>query len=920
MRVLKPGINDRRISLGFNRLHMFFYPPRTHQYQGVIEKINTMNQETNPLPNSLPEEWWSSPVEDLLSSLNVDLIHGLTTDQVTQSREKFGRNRLEDRGPTSLWTLLWESVKSPMMVLLLTIAAISLALGQHTEAIVMIFVVAMYVGVHLLNKARSDRTMARLREVQAPITTVLRDGKQQEIDFEEVVVGDILPLRSGTRIPADARLVDSAGLILNESTLTGESVPVHKQAEADISPDSPLAERKTAIFAGTTVLDGVGKALVLAVGDQTELGHIAELSSMRDTEPTPLQKEMNGLARTLAYVAVGVSLLVPLAGLLRGFNFQQMVLTWLSLTFLMVPGQPPIIISMALALAALELARKKVIVRRLQGAETLGSVNVVLSDKTGTMTENKMRLSAVLLADGSLVELKNQDLDGQATLYEFFDAALHAIPENTSDPTDLAILQTVDRLNSFEPPQPGHLVNQVGFSRSSTFRSLEYQQDGTHLIYLTGRPEYIIDRSNRKQITQDEAKRINAWPEDERNALKSQLTEFASQGKRITAYAYREDSLPENEPESLIFVGAAVISDPIRPEVKDALKQLEGAGVRTVMVTGDIPETAGFVAKEVGIAGGSIITGQEFERLSHQDQEKIVQEESVFARTTPEQKLKLVQAFQRLGETVAVTGDGINDAPALNTAHVGISMGQKGTDVAREAADLILTDDNLAHLPDGVAIGRKAYDNFGKGITYYLSAKAILLSIFIVPLLVGVPFPLAPIQIIFTELLMDLASSTIFVTEAAEPDVLKRKPRPKGPFLSRQVAQRILRNMVGLTIAILVVYFGSLASGYETESARTAAFSTWLLGHIILALNLKQEKTPLLKQGLLSNRFAAGWLVGMMGFVLAMTLIPFAQSILQTTYLSPLQWGMVITGALLASMWLELKKWMLWESSKNIKL
>ena len=279
------------------------------------------------------------------------------------------------------------------------------------------------------------------------------------------------------------------------------------------------------------------------------------------------------------------------------------------------------------------------------------------------------------------------------------------------------------------------------------------------------------------------------------------------------------------------------------------------------------------------------MTGRELEGRAEREYEEAVRSIQVFARTTPEEKLRLVEAAKRLGETVAVTGDGINDAPALRTAHIGIAMGQRGTDVAREAAGLVLTDDDFARLVDGVAIGRKAYDNFRKGITYYLSAKAILLAIFIVPLLVGVPFPLAPIQIIFTELLMDLASSTIFITEAAEPDTLRRKPRPRTRFLSWRVGKRILRNMAGLTIVILAVYFGSLGLGYRVEAARTAVYATWLLGHVILAMNLKQEQTPLLKQGLLSNRFAAGWLAGMIGLVLAMTLVPAVQSVLQTTSL-----------------------------------
>lgn len=870
----------------------------------IVKQENTQNFD------SLPEAWWSRPAEESLQVLDVDPGRGLSQSQVEQNRQKFGSNQLEDAGPTSLWTLLWESIKTPMMVLLLTIAGISLALGQLREAVVMVFVVAMYVGVHLLNKARSDRTMARLREVQAPKTLVLRDNRQQEIDFEDVVAGDILPLRSGSHIPADARLIASAGLLVSEGALTGESAPVQKDAGAEVAQDAPLAERPTAVFAGTTVLDGDGKALVMAVGERSELGRVAKLSTQRDTEPTPLQKEMNDLTRTLAFVAVGVSLIIPLVGLLRGFDLQQMILTWLSLTFLMVPGQPPIIIAMSLALAALELARREVIVRRLQGTETLGSVNVVLSDKTGTMTENKMQLSGILLPNGKLVTLDGAHVDGQTGYNAFLNAALPAIPQNANDPTDLALIQAAESVAGFKRPQPGQLVNLVGFSRGGTYRSLEYHQDGSGQIYFTGRPEYIIDRSNRKEAYADGKDQIVDWSQGEQEALKRKIAELASQGKRITAYAYQAGRAAQAEPQDLIFAGAAVISDPIRPEVKDAVQKLKEAGVRTVMVTGDIRETAGYVAREVGIDGGNVLTGWELDGKSEKEQEQFAQEASVFARTTPEQKLRLVQTFQRLGQVVAVTGDGINDAPALSAAPIGIAMGQRGTDVAREAADLILTDDNFAHLPDGVAIGRKAYDNFRKGITYYLSAKAILLAIFIIPLLAGVPFPLAPIQIIFTELLMDLASSTIFVTEAAEPDVMQRKPRTRGRFLSWAVSRRILRNMAGLTIAILVVYFGSLALGYPPDSARTAAWATWLLGHIILALNLKQEKTPLLKQGLFSNRFAAGWLVGMIFFILAMTFVPFVQGVLQTTGLNGIQWAMVVMGALLASMWMEIAKWL----------
>ena len=869
------------------------------------------------IPNDKPTNWWSIQPDKLIDRFKVDPAHGLGLESVAQSRDHFGSNQISERGPTNLWKLLWESITSPMMLVLLAIAGISLTLGQIREAVVMAVVVAIYVGVHLLNKARSDRTMAKLREVQAPQTTVLRGGEKREIDFEDVVVGDILPLRPGGRVPADARLISSAGLLVDESALTGESAPVRKMADADISSEIPLAERKTAVYAGTTLLDGQGKAIVMAVGEKTELGKVAALATTPELEKTPLQAEMEGLANTLAYVAIGVSLLIPLVGWLRGFDLEQMALTWLSLTFLMVPGQPPIIISMALALAALELAKKNVIVRRLFGAETLRSITLALSDKTGTLTENEMRLSGVLLPDGRLVNFDQPAADRQEIIDEFLKLALAAIPENTQDPTDLAILEAAEEQGLSSEISQDRLSEMQGFSSSGSYRSLNYTTDGEERQYVTGQPEVLLEHAERKYESSEQGDSFPQLTPGDRSALMETFGKLGSQGKRLAGYALHQGEMAD-EPDDLIFVGTAVITDPVRPEVPDAIRALEGAGVRTVMVTGDIPETAQQVGREASIYAESVLTGSELSEIHDESLGEKLQKISIFARTTPEQKLRLVKAFQEEGHTVAVTGDGINDAPALNAAHIGIAMGEKGTDVARESADLVLTDDNFAHLPEGVAIGRKAYDNFRKGITYYLSAKAILLAIFIVPLIFGVPFPFAPIQIIFTELLMDLASSTIFITEEAEPDILSRKPRQRRRFLSWEVGRQILRNMAGLTFAILAVYFGTLALKFPSDTARTAAFATWLLGHIILAMNLKQEQRPLFKQGLFSNTFAVLWLVGMIGFVLAMTQWPFAQSLLGTTGLNNTQWAMVVVGALLASMWMEVVKWIrIWRQERS---
>lgn len=850
--------------------------------------------------------WWATPARDLAHRFQTSLSDGLQDNQVELHREQYGSNELVDRSPASLWALAWESARSPMMVLLLSIAGISLVLGQFREAMVMVFVVAMYVGVHLLNKARADRTMARLREVQAPATRVVREGQVHELPARELVVGDILPLQAGTRVAADGRLVEAAGLLVDEAALTGESSPVHKDAGASLQPATPLAERVTAVYAGTSVLDGQGRALVVAVGEESELGKIAALATGEEQDSTPLQQEMDRLAHVLAYVAVAVSLFIPLLGLLRGFDLQQMILTWLSLTFLMVPGQPPIIISMALALASLELARKEVIVRRLQAAETLGAVTALLSDKTGTITESRMALEAVLLPDGTHIQVAGSQEARAHELAPFFRLALQAIPDlvDGNDPTDLAVVNAASAMKGFDLPERGRLVDQVGFSRGGSYRALEVEHGSGYRIFVTGRPEYLVDRAQRQHA----ANGAVAWPDEARAGFRHRIEELAAQGKRVTAYGYKDGRLPDGGVQDLVLLGAAIISDPIRPEVGKAVDRLSDAGIRVIMVTGDIPQTAAYVAGEVGLDKDHLVTGDELEGRSGAEYDDVVLTAQIFARTTPEQKLRLVQALKRQGEIVAVTGDGVNDAPALSSAHVGIAMGQQGTDVAREAADLILTDDSFARLPDGVAIGRKAYDNFDKGISYYLSAKAILLSIFVVPLLVGVAFPLAPIQIIFTELLMDLASSTIFVSEEAEPDVLRRKPRPRAGFLSWAVARRIVRNSAGLVTAILAVYFGSLALGYGLDSARTAAFATWLLGHIALAMVLKQRRTPLIRQGLLANRFAFGWLVGMILLVLAMTSVGPVRNLLHTTQLSSIQWLGVVLGSLLASSWLEVLK------------
>ena len=831
-----------------------------------------MTTETQPHNNPIPTHWWSDSQNTALTSLQVDPARGLSDEQVQSHRASFGTNTLEEIRRAGIWELILDGVKEPMMIVLLSIAALSLAFGRPVEAFVMVFVVAAYIAVEFINKFRSDRIMTRLRELTQPTTTVLRNGASQEVATTDVVTGDIVLLSEGMHVPADIRLIESPGLLVNEAPLTGEALPVQKNAKAVIG----------CAFAGTTVVAGEGKGVVVAVGGASEFGQIARAAQAQRKERTFIQDAMTRLAKTLAVLAVIVSLIIPAVGFLRGLDSQEMILTWLALTFLMIPGQPPVIITMALALASFELARKQVVVKRLRGAEILGQVTAIVADKTGTITENKMRVERFILPDQQ--EVKPPDLPPDVR-----DGISLCLPRYSNDPTDTAVRDAVHG-----SAQAGEYSLLQGFSEGHPWRTLVYTSDGTSRYAIAGQPERLIGGAE--------------LPDDRKQALIELLRRETDKGSRVVAFAGKSDRTGDDVSlAGATFLALAVLSDPVREGVAEAVCALRDAGIATYLVTGDHPTTALTVARTVGI-GSEVVRGDELEKMDDQALLQRLSAIRVFARISPSQKQRLVGLLQKNGETVAVIGDGINDAPALKAANVGIAMGEIGTDLAKETADLVLTDDNYVHLPAAIGIGRKAVDNFRKGLTYYLSAKAILLAIFLVPLGLGIPFPFAPIHIILTELLMDLASSTIFVTEAAEPDVLRRPPETIPRFLNWSIAGRIAKNGALLVAGILAVYLWLYYRTGDVTLAQTAAFVTWLLGHIMLALNLKQEQLPLLRQGVFSNRFATAWLLGMIAFSLAMTSIPPLYAYLHTTALPLRVWGVILLAIVGATWWIEAAK------------
>ena len=490
-----------------------------------------------------------------------------------------------------------------------------------------------------------------------------------------------------------------------------------------------------------------------------------------------------------------------------------------------------------------------------------------------------MEVDAFILPDGKQRKPKEvaNDVLGKISL---------CLPQYTNDPTDKAVMDVLPKIQSKMV-----YVSQEGFSEKKPWRAMVYEKGNEHLFAFAGEPERIIRSAD---ISTKEKEKLLVL-----------LKKETDKGSRVVGYAYK--SKGNNALEKTQFLALAVLSDPIRTGVENAVTSLKQAGIDTYMVTGDHPTTANTIAHKIGI-NSDVLQGVDIEKMDDKELMAKLLTIKVFARISPSQKQRLVTLLKKQGETVAVIGDGVNDAPALKAANVGIAMGEIGTDLAKETADLVLTDDNFVHLPQAIALSRKALDNFRKGLTYYLSAKAILLSIFLVPLALGIPFPFAPIMIILTELLMDLASSTIFVTESADPDVLDRKPQTISSFLNKTIALKIGRNGACLAIGILIVYLWLYYQTHNVVLAQTAAFVTWLLGHIMLALNLKQEKLSLLKQGVFSNRFGSFWLLGMITLSLVITNVRLTYSYFGTTFVPLTVWVGIVFVVFASTWWLELLK------------
>jgi len=802
---------------------------------------------------------------------------GLTDAEAKDILRESGPNRLLETQEISFFDIAREELTEPMILLLLVVGFFYAIWGKLSDAITIFSVILILVFAEIWNEYRAKKAISSLARLSQPKTKVIREGKVTEIETEKVVPGDILALSTGTRIAADGKVLTSFSLEIDESSLTGESYP----AEKDINGE---------IYAGTLVAGGEGKARVAATGKNTRLGKISAIAQEIKSPKTPLQIAMKSLSKSLVWIALLFSIAIPVLGFLRGGEIHEMILVGLALAFAFIPEEMPIIITMVLGLGSYKLSHENFLVKKLKAAETMGTVTVILTDKTGTITENKMKVVSIYPESRKLEILAN---------------AGDTLTEISLSPTDQAISDKIKEarieMNSEK------IIRERNFGDGRKTKSVLRRRDNNFFeLSVIGAPEEIMAMSIYGK--QD---------------MENQIDAETAKGKRVIAVAQKiviaankNLGFPELE-KDLTLSGIISLEDPPRKGVKETIENARKAGIRTMMVTGDHPKTAASIAKSVGIPAEKIFIGYEMDKLSDQELEKAVKEISVFSRATPEHKYRLVNALRKNNEVVAVTGDGVNDALALKAADIGIAMGIKGTDVAREAADAILIDDNFITIGRAIFEGRKFFDNLKKGVKYYLSVKVALASIFLLPIILNIPFPFAPIQIIIFELFMDLAASAGFVSEPAEKNIYSRPPRdPKEKFLTGSMLRGIAASGLSLFLAVSISYLYGIRSHLPLIESQTMAFSAWLIGHIFLAYVSRSESEPLLKLGIFTNKIISIWALAVFAFLLASLNIPAIENNLKLTHLNLNRIGLIVLISLAAVLWREAEKMLFFKNSK----
>ncbi len=845
-------------------------------------------------------EYYKKSIKEIFSEFKTTQT-GLTSLEAEKRIGEFGTNELKKAEEESPFKIFLEQFNDYIIWILIAAVIISSVLGEWTDAIVIAVILILNAVLGFVQEYKAEKAIDALQKMSSLKAIVLRDGKEKEIEAKDVVPGDIMILEEGEKVPADARLFENSELHTQEAALTGESTPVEKILTI-FKDNLSIGDQKNSVFAGTNIASGRGKAVVVSTGMNTELGKIAGIIQSSEMPLTPLQIKLKSFGKMLGFIVIAICIIVFIAGLLRGEPALGMFLAAVSLAVAAVPEGLPAVVTITLAIGVQKMIKKNALIRKLPSVETLGATTVICSDKTGTLTHNEMTVKKIY-ADNTVIDVTGEGYNTQGTfsaqtksLKQLLKIGLlcnNAQLDNgkvLGDPTEGALIVSALKLglNRADLELTTPRVREIPFSSERKMMSTIHQIKHKKFILTKGAPDTVLQRCNR--VLEDGEVRVLTTKV--RAKLLAQNEDFASQALRVIGFAYKEAERDDLQEGNLIFVGLQAMIDPPRSEVKDSIRKCHEAGIKVVMITGDHKLTAEAIAKDLGIPGRSL-TGQELAAIKQEDLDAIIEKVGVFARVEPSQKVKIVESFKRLGHIVAMTGDGVNDAPALKTADIGIAMGITGTDVAKEASGMILTDDNFTSIVNAVEEGRGIFDNIQKFVEYLLSCNLGEVMVIFFAILIGLKLPLIAIMILLMNLLTDGLPALAIAMEPEEPDLMRKAPRKTDArIVSGKGLVRMLITGIIMTVGTLGVFIYSNPS-QNLEYAQTMAFTTVVLFQLFQALNCRSLHRSIFSKGFLANR----WIYASIAISVLLQLIIIytpLNSVFHTVPLLWFDWGIVL--------------------------
>ena len=934
------------------------------------------------MSNTKNQAWHALPSEEVLEYLDVTE-DGLTSEELEKRLSQYGENQLQEAPRPTFWQMLWEQLNNFVVIMLIIASIISAVLGDYVEAAAIMAIVVLNAILGIVQESRAEEALAALQKLAAPDAQVIRDGHRQVVPASQLVPGDIILLEAGNYVPADVRLLETMNLKVEEAALTGESVPVQKVDDLVLEEDASLGDRKNSAFMSTLVSYGRGKGVVTSTGMKTQIGLIASMIQGIHAEETPLQKRLDQLGKTLGWAALIICGLVFAIGWIRGYEPLEMFIIAVSLAIAAVPEGLPAVVTISLALGMREMIRRNALIRRLASVETLGSATVICSDKTGTLTQNEMTVTQISIdtkdiyvtgtgyapqgefhLDGKTVDIREYPAAATALWVGALnnDALLEHNEDGThkmiGDPTEGAIIVAAAKadkeyqdLNQDYPRVQEIPFDSVRKRMTTIHKVLDPQTDDFspfktddtvkdwYVVAVKGAPDVMLELCQQYQTYDDKQAQLT---ESVRERIRVANDQMAGKALRVISVAYKvvkeipKELTPETVENDLVFAGLVGMIDPPRTEVSDSLAMAAKAGIRTIMITGDYPETARAIAESIGLMKSEqeVITGAELSQMPDQTLLEKIKSVNVFARVSPEHKMRLVDALQSHNEVVAMTGDGVNDAPAIKRSDIGVAMGITGTDVAKETADMVLTDDNYTSIVSAINQGRIIYSNIRKFVFFLLSANVAEIMIIFLATLAGLPAPLTAIQLLWLNLVTDGAPALALAMEKGDPDIMERKPRKKDePIIDRIMGIGITVQTFAQTGVVLLAFglgllwhleAGAVVTGnplvyilqhdwrgVDVQTAETMAFLTLAFTELFRAYTVRSERASLFAIGVFSNKYMQYAVALSIVLLLLVVNVPFLQPIFNTHFLTGTEWIVVLSLALLPAVAEEITKFFL---------